>query len=39
VEEGETLQVLHAPSHPYTRALMASSMLTPMREPYERAHD
>ncbi|KVM62871.1 microcin ABC transporter ATP-binding protein [Burkholderia ubonensis] len=36
VEEGETLQVLHAPSHPYTRALMASSMLTPMREPYER---
>ncbi|KVO50838.1 microcin ABC transporter ATP-binding protein [Burkholderia ubonensis] len=39
VEEGETLQVLHAPSHPYTRALMASSMLTPMRDPYERAHD
>ncbi|KVO97375.1 microcin ABC transporter ATP-binding protein [Burkholderia ubonensis] len=39
VEEGETLQVLHAPSHPYTRALMASSMLTPMRERYERAHD
>ncbi|KVM52717.1 microcin ABC transporter ATP-binding protein [Burkholderia ubonensis] len=39
VEEGETLQVLHAPSHPYTRALMASSMLAPMREPYERAHD
>ncbi|WP_241011729.1 dipeptide ABC transporter ATP-binding protein [Burkholderia sp. Ac-20392] len=27
VEEGETLQVLHSPSHPYTRALMASSML------------
>ncbi|KVU79140.1 ABC transporter ATP-binding protein [Burkholderia ubonensis] len=39
VEEGETLQVLHAPSHPYTRALMASSMLTPMRETAERAHD
>ncbi|KWD72026.1 ABC transporter ATP-binding protein [Burkholderia ubonensis] len=39
VEEGETLQVLHAPSHPYTRALMASSMLTPMRETVERAHD
>ncbi|WP_431825672.1 ABC transporter ATP-binding protein [Burkholderia sp. F1] len=39
VEEGETLQVLHAPSHPYTRALMASSMLTPMRETSERAHD
>ncbi|KVC93078.1 microcin ABC transporter ATP-binding protein [Burkholderia ubonensis] len=39
VEEGETLQVLQAPSHPYTRALMASSMLTPMRETAERAHD
>ncbi|KVC47516.1 microcin ABC transporter ATP-binding protein [Burkholderia ubonensis] len=39
VEEGETLQVLHAPSHPYTRALMASSMLAPMRETVERAHD
>ncbi|HGO6095413.1 TPA: ABC transporter ATP-binding protein [Burkholderia cepacia] len=27
VEEGDTLQVLNSPSHPYTRALLASSML------------
>ncbi|KVM81847.1 ABC transporter ATP-binding protein [Burkholderia stagnalis] len=39
VEAGDTLQVLHAPSHPYTRALMASSMLAPSHEPYEREHD
>lgn len=33
VEEGDTLDVLHAPSHPYTRALLASSMLAPDPEP------
>ncbi|MBN3788395.1 dipeptide ABC transporter ATP-binding protein [Burkholderia sp. Ac-20353] len=31
VEEGDTLDVLNAPSHPYTRALLASSILTPER--------
>jgi microcin C transport system ATP-binding protein len=32
VEEGDTLDVLHAPSHP-PRALLASSMLAPDPEP------
>ncbi|MEX3964671.1 ABC transporter ATP-binding protein [Paraburkholderia sp. EG286B] len=27
VEQGDTLDVLHAPSHPYTQSLLASSML------------
>ncbi|AXF14750.1 dipeptide ABC transporter ATP-binding protein [Paraburkholderia caledonica] len=27
VEAGDTLEVLHAPSHPYTRSLLASSLL------------
>ncbi|AOR72852.1 microcin ABC transporter ATP-binding protein [Burkholderia stabilis] len=36
VEEGETLDVLHAPSHPYTQALLASSMLTPERGSQQR---
>jgi microcin C transport system ATP-binding protein len=30
VEQGDTLDVLHAPSHPYTQSLLASSM---MQEP------
>ncbi|RAS18838.1 ABC transporter ATP-binding protein [Paraburkholderia bryophila] len=29
VEAGETLDVLHAPSHPYTQSLLASSMIVP----------
>ncbi|SMF99058.1 ABC transporter ATP-binding protein [Burkholderia singularis] len=29
VEAGNTLDVLHAPSHPYTQSLLASSMLAP----------
>ncbi|WP_341312630.1 dipeptide ABC transporter ATP-binding protein [Paraburkholderia sp. IMGN_8] len=29
VEAGDTLDVLHAPSHPYTRALLASSLVLP----------
>jgi len=29
VETGDTLEVLHAPSHPYTRSLLASSMIAP----------
>jgi len=33
VETGDTLEVLHAPSHPYTRALLASSLLSPQAEP------
>uniref|UniRef100_E1TGY5 ABC transporter related protein n=1 Tax=Burkholderia sp. (strain CCGE1003) TaxID=640512 RepID=E1TGY5_BURSG len=33
VETGDTLEVLHAPSHPYTRALLASSLLSPEAEP------
>ncbi|WP_345813634.1 dipeptide ABC transporter ATP-binding protein [Paraburkholderia sp. PREW-6R] len=28
VEAGDTLDVLHAPSHPYTQALLASSLIT-----------
>ncbi|VWD55765.1 ABC transporter [Burkholderia lata] len=36
VEAGETLVVLHAPSHPNTRALLASSMLAPARGPQQR---
>ncbi|WP_152910705.1 hypothetical protein, partial [Burkholderia cenocepacia] len=39
VEEGDTLDVLHAPSHPYTRALLASSMLAPVRGTQERTDD
>jgi microcin C transport system ATP-binding protein len=27
VEAGDTLEVLQAPSHPYTRSLLASSLL------------
>ena len=29
VEQGDTLDVLHAPTHPYTQALLASSMMQP----------
>ncbi|NYH21815.1 ABC transporter ATP-binding protein [Paraburkholderia bryophila] len=29
VEAGDTLDVLHAPSHPYTQSLLASSMIVP----------
>jgi microcin C transport system ATP-binding protein len=29
VEAGDTMDVLHAPSHPYTQSLLASSMMTP----------
>ncbi|WDD91108.1 dipeptide ABC transporter ATP-binding protein [Burkholderia sp. FERM BP-3421] len=29
VEQGDTLDVLHAPSHPYTQSLLASSMMAP----------
>ncbi|AOK50953.1 microcin ABC transporter ATP-binding protein [Burkholderia sp. MSMB617WGS] len=39
VEAGDTLDVLGAPSHPYTRSLLASSMLTPRRSVRERADD
>jgi len=31
VESGDTLDVLHAPSHPYTRSLLASSLAVPER--------
>lgn len=31
VEAGDTLDVLHAPSHPYTQSLLAASMQ--MRKP------
>ncbi|QBR00063.1 ABC transporter ATP-binding protein [Paraburkholderia pallida] len=33
VEQGETLDVLHAPSHPYTQSLLASSMLQEPPQP------
>ncbi|KVH53481.1 microcin ABC transporter ATP-binding protein [Burkholderia sp. MSMB1072] len=36
VEEGDTLDVLHAPSHPYTQALLASSMLEPEPGPLQK---
>ncbi|AIO69410.1 ABC transporter ATP-binding protein [Burkholderia oklahomensis] len=39
VEAGDTLDVLDAPSHPYTQSLLASSMLTPRRSLRERADD
>jgi microcin C transport system ATP-binding protein len=29
VEAGDTLEVLNAPSHPYTQSLLASSLMTP----------
>jgi microcin C transport system ATP-binding protein len=32
VEQGDTLEVLHAPQHPYTQSLLASSMLNFERE-------
>ncbi|HEV3423999.1 MAG TPA: dipeptide ABC transporter ATP-binding protein [Paraburkholderia sp.] len=32
VEAGDTLDVLHAPSHPYTQSLLASSMMMPQSD-------
>ncbi|WP_323119123.1 ABC transporter ATP-binding protein [Burkholderia alba] len=39
VEAGDTLEVLNAPSHPYTQSLLASSMMMPGRDQQESADD
>jgi microcin C transport system ATP-binding protein len=36
VEAGDTMEVLHAPSHPYTQSLLASSMMTPVSASQEK---
>lgn len=39
VESSDALDVLHAPSHAYTQALLASSMLSTAAAAEERAND
>jgi microcin C transport system ATP-binding protein len=36
VEAGDTMDVLHAPSHPYTQSLLASSMMAPQSDIQEK---
>jgi microcin C transport system ATP-binding protein len=36
VEAGDTMDVLHAPSHPYTQSLLASSLMVPQADVQEK---